>query len=130
MGTLPITQKSDQQFAEIFGDRKDKWKGGMKPGQPETMSKAPPQWPFEGIEKLKHIKKVQIKENKPYFGTSTADIMEARYMRTHNAAAKAASHIYVCLQKDEQWYDREQMQMSRFMRSLYHQRVCVCFTLQ
>ena len=120
MGTLPITQKSDQQFAEIFGDRKDKWKGGMKPGQPETMSKAPPQWPFEGIEKLKHIKKVQIKENKPYFGTSTADIMEARYMRTHNAAAKAASHIYVCLQKDEQWYDREQMQMSRFMRSLYH----------
>lgn len=32
MGTLPITQKGDQQFAEVFGDRKDKWKGGMKPG--------------------------------------------------------------------------------------------------
>lgn len=58
VGTLPITQKYDQQFAEIFGDRKDKWKGGMKPGQPETIPKAPPQWPFEGIEKYKHIKKV------------------------------------------------------------------------
>lgn len=52
-------------------------------------------------------KKVQIKENKPYFGASTADIMEARYLRTHSAASKAASHIYVCLQKDDQFYDRE-----------------------
>ena len=69
----------------------------MKPGQPETMSKTPPPWPFEDIKKHKQTKKVQIKENKPYFGTSTADIMEARYMRTHNAAAKAASHIFVCL---------------------------------
>lgn len=40
-------------------------------------------------------------------------------MQTHNAAAKAESHIYVCLQKDDQWYDREQMQMSRYMRSHY-----------
>lgn len=81
----------------------------MKPGQPEIISKTPPSWPFEELKKdaVKKVKKVQIKENKPYFGTSTADIMEARYMRTHNAAAKAASHIYVCLQKDDQWYDRE-----------------------
>lgn len=121
MGSLPIIHQSDMQFAEIFGDRKDKWKGGMKRQNDESISTAAPQDPFERIRKLpdKLVKKVEVKAGKPYFGTSTADIMEARYMRTHNAAAKAASHIYVCLQKDEQVYDREQMQMSKYMRSLY-----------
>ena len=79
----------------------------MKKGDPETMSITAPAWPFEDIEKQRFTKKVQIKENKLYFGTSMADIMEARYAKTHNAAAKAATHNYVCLQKEEQWYDRE-----------------------
>ena len=51
----------------------------MKPGAPEIISKSAPEWPFKDLKKNFRTKKVQIKENKPYFGTSTSDILEARY---------------------------------------------------
>lgn|ERR1712086_323506 len=64
MGSLPIIHQSDMQFAEIFGDRKDKWKGGMKKQNDESISTAAPQDPFERIRKPTPEEREKIEEDK------------------------------------------------------------------